>query len=369
MRVVLPELARALRDVENPTHERWLSHILDALRPYCRGALVMIQQPVLRPGATDLMHSDDTLLAARIRDTSQRLPEVATTASTHVAFAGRLRNLTAAMPESPRRVLLGELGEWGVSDLGGILANHGPPSALTTLSILWPFPKGQKGRAQPEPEGLRFLLPELWHGLGLRERAARNTLSAQSGSGGNTLWDDLLHGEATVVGRHGDTRQGAWLVGGRPDPRRLLTVRERFTIERASRGASNKEVAFELGVTVGSVGSHLTRALRKLEVHSRAELCALAAAAHAAAPDFPEANSRGPFVLPRVAYSGGLRSSQQRLLMHVTHGLSNRAIAAIEGISHHTVRNRLDLLMRRFQARSRSELVIRAGGHASSAGT
>ncbi len=352
MRVVLPELTRALRAVEHPTHDRWLAHILDALRPSCRGALVMIQQPVLRPGATDVMLSDDTLLAAKIRDTSQRLPEVATTASTHMVFAGRLRGLTAALPASSRRELLGELGEWGVSDLGGILANYGAPSSLTTLSILWPI---SKGRNPPEAEGLRFMLPELWHGLGLRERAAR----AQSAGGqGNTLWDYILHGEASVVGRTGEGGQSAWLVGHRPEPG-LLTVRERFITERVSRGSSNKEIAFELGVTVGSVGSHLTRGLLKLDVQSRAELCALAAAA-STTPSNPEAVSRGPVVLPRVAYTSALRSSQQRLLMHVAHGLSNLEIATMEGISPHTVRNRLDLLMRRFGARSRGELVIRA---------
>ena len=51
-----------------------------------------------------------------------------------------------------------------------------------------------------------------------------------------------------------------------------LTAREREVVELIGRGLSNKEVAFTLGVSVGTVGALLHRCTRKLGVSSRVEL-------------------------------------------------------------------------------------------------
>jgi DNA-binding NarL/FixJ family response regulator len=51
-----------------------------------------------------------------------------------------------------------------------------------------------------------------------------------------------------------------------------LTVRERSVTELAAGGASNREIADELVVTVRTVEFHLSRAFRKLGVASRTEL-------------------------------------------------------------------------------------------------
>ncbi|HMJ32527.1 MAG TPA: LuxR C-terminal-related transcriptional regulator [Baekduia sp.] len=61
-----------------------------------------------------------------------------------------------------------------------------------------------------------------------------------------------------------------------------LTVRKRSVSELGARGATNREIADELVVTVRTVEFHLSRAFRKLGVASRTELDR--ALAQAAAP-------------------------------------------------------------------------------------
>jgi Response regulator containing a CheY-like receiver domain and an HTH DNA-binding domain len=51
-----------------------------------------------------------------------------------------------------------------------------------------------------------------------------------------------------------------------------LTPTERRVAERVSAGASNKQVATALFVSVKTVEGTLTRVYAKLDVHSRAEL-------------------------------------------------------------------------------------------------
>jgi DNA-binding NarL/FixJ family response regulator len=59
--------------------------------------------------------------------------------------------------------------------------------------------------------------------------------------------------------------------------RSRLSARERGVVTHASRGSSNKAIAIDLGVALGSVSSSLSSALRKMGVGSRANLVALAA--------------------------------------------------------------------------------------------
>ncbi|MHB8420568.1 MAG: response regulator transcription factor [Myxococcales bacterium] len=56
---------------------------------------------------------------------------------------------------------------------------------------------------------------------------------------------------------------------------RTLTERERQIVSHVAMGHSNKLVAYELGLSVGSVGAYLNRAMRKLGLRSRLELARL----------------------------------------------------------------------------------------------
>jgi len=53
---------------------------------------------------------------------------------------------------------------------------------------------------------------------------------------------------------------------------RLLTPRERAVVELAALGRSNKAIAYELGLSAGTVGNYLMRAQRKLGARSRVAL-------------------------------------------------------------------------------------------------
>ncbi len=56
------------------------------------------------------------------------------------------------------------------------------------------------------------------------------------------------------------------------DPLALLTVREREVVEQATRGHTNKVIAYEVGLTSSTVGVLLHRAAKKLGAQSREEL-------------------------------------------------------------------------------------------------
>ncbi|MDP8908360.1 MAG: helix-turn-helix transcriptional regulator, partial [Chloroflexota bacterium] len=59
-----------------------------------------------------------------------------------------------------------------------------------------------------------------------------------------------------------------------------LTVSERGVVELAACGRTNRQIATQLHVTTSTVEFHLTRAYRKLDVHSRRELEPLLAGEH-----------------------------------------------------------------------------------------
>lgn len=59
---------------------------------------------------------------------------------------------------------------------------------------------------------------------------------------------------------------------GNPIPAPGLTTRERLTVQRIAEGASNKRIAADLGVSVKTVETHRSAAMRKLGAKSMAEL-------------------------------------------------------------------------------------------------
>src|SRR5688572_17586525 len=71
-----------------------------------------------------------------------------------------------------------------------------------------------------------------------------------------------------------------------PKPRRgpslVPTARENQVIECVKRGLPNKVIAFEIGITVGTVKAHLFSIFSKLGVSNRTELALRAVAVNAA---------------------------------------------------------------------------------------
>lgn len=88
-------------------------------------------------------------------------------------------------------------------------------------------------------------------------------------------WKALVDGRWTLVDQFDSDGRRYWVAHPNspraPDPRRL-TLRERQIAAFAAMGQSQKEIAYSLGVTLGTVGNHLSRAMQKLGVGSRVEL-------------------------------------------------------------------------------------------------
>ncbi len=116
-------------------------------------------------------------------------------------------------------------------------------------------------------------------------------------------WRALTEGRWSLVDRF--ESDGRHFLIARPNaPRptvgaRGLTAREACIVALAARGRSNKLIAYELGLSIGTVGTLLSRAARKLGVRSRAQLViewnTRARLAHEAAKETgSEATDRSP---------------------------------------------------------------------------
>jgi DNA-binding CsgD family transcriptional regulator len=93
-----------------------------------------------------------------------------------------------------------------------------------------------------------------------------------------SIWKGLCSGRWSLVDRfESDGRR--YVVAFRNDPSvrdpRALTPRERQIATHAALGYSNKLIAYALGLSISTVGWHLSRAMRKLGAASRADLVRL----------------------------------------------------------------------------------------------
>jgi len=88
-------------------------------------------------------------------------------------------------------------------------------------------------------------------------------------------WQALVSGRWSLVDRF--ESDGRTFLIAKPNPPRppavdRLTPRERAVVALAALGRSNKLIAYELGLSLGSVGTYLQRAQRRLGVSSRSAL-------------------------------------------------------------------------------------------------
>lgn len=101
---------------------------------------------------------------------------------------------------------------------------------------------------------------------------ARGRLRREDPHEAIALWRALVAGRWSLIDRF-DSDGRRFLVAHRNDARvpdkRGLTARERQVLAHASLGHSNKAIAYELGLSVSTVGTHLARARAKLELLSR----------------------------------------------------------------------------------------------------
>jgi DNA-binding NarL/FixJ family response regulator len=88
-------------------------------------------------------------------------------------------------------------------------------------------------------------------------------------------WCALVHARWSVVDRFDSDGRSYWIIKPKPPQAyhpRPLTARQREIVALAARGHSNKVIAYELGLAVGTVGNYLMRIQRKLGARSRIAL-------------------------------------------------------------------------------------------------
>ncbi len=144
--------------------------------------------------------------------------------------------------------------------------------------------RNQEGEAVLSPTG------KLEHAVGaateksartlLREAAllretARGRVRRRDPEAAVEMWRALVAGRWSIVDRF-DRDGRRFLIAHENEPHvaepRALTARERQVVTYAAIGHSNKLMAYELGISVGSVSAYLTQAMRKLGISSRVDL-------------------------------------------------------------------------------------------------
>lgn len=167
---------------------------------------------------------------------------------------------------------------------------------------------------------------------------------------GTELWTALLAGHLSVIPR-GDR----YLVLDNPTsshPLRALTARESAVLTRASRGATPKQICYALGISPSQVSSSLQSAAAKVGVLSRTELVRLAALL-----------TRDP---RELLDAPALTEAEGEVLNLLERGLDNQQIATIRMRSVRTIANQVAALLRKMNATSRRQLVVRSAARRAS---
>lgn len=178
------------------------------------------------------------------------------------------------------------------------------------------------------------------------------------------LWQGLVAGEWSLVDHweRGGRRYVA-AYRNRPELRdpRALTASECATLKYLALGATNKEIAFALGLPAGTVSSSVTNVLRKLRVKRRVDLAVLADPSRMVRLDVGVADTEvGVLVVdarPRGAAAEALSASELEVTSYVARGWSNDRIAAERQVSPRTVANQLRSIYAKLGVTSRSQLV------------
>ncbi|MBX3230880.1 MAG: helix-turn-helix transcriptional regulator [Labilithrix sp.] len=177
-------------------------------------------------------------------------------------------------------------------------------------------------------------------------------------------WEALLSGRYSLVDRF-ESDQRRYVVAyvnepGVVDPRGL-TDAEAVVAGWAARGHSEKLIAYELGVAIGTVSGLLARAYRKLGVRSRGELVQLLRVpTDVEAAALPDGGDILVFSAPEVAMPepvlGRLTDAERDVAQRVARGERNARIAAARGVSERTIAKQLTRIYAKLGVDSRAGL-------------
>lgn len=193
---------------------------------------------------------------------------------------------------------------------------------------------------------------------------ARGELRTRDPIAAMDLWKGLVSGRWSLIERV-ESDGTTTLVAHEnephtPDPRGL-SPRERAIVELALTGASNKHIAYTLGLGPGTVAKHLQRASAKLGVDSRVELMRIGGLGRAEAPRAVLRGEKlGLLVLGNTAATQALPLTQAErdVAMLIAQGLTNAEIAARRGSAERTVANQVASIYEKTGVGSRAELTL-----------
>ena len=193
---------------------------------------------------------------------------------------------------------------------------------------------------------------------------ARGALRRRDGDEALDAWTALVDGRWSLIDRfESDGKRFMVAVENPPgvgDPRQL-TPMERSVTQLAAHGHSNKLAAYQLGITVGSVGAYLSAAMRKLNIRSRVALVVQVQAMNKASiarlafgdDEIMVASGTPPAVDAR------LTRGERAVVVGVLDGLSNVEIAQRRDVSERTIASQLAGVYRKLGVGSRGELAAR----------
>ncbi len=225
-------------------------------------------------------------------------------------------------------------------------------------------PSGKVAHAEGSPRQDRSARDALIDSVRRMERA-RTAKERKDPERALDLWRGLVAGEWSLVEKwESDGKRYLAAYRNRPDIRdpRSLTPHEAMVLRYVSLGASNKEVAFALGLSVGSVGSAVSQLLRKFGCKRRTDLLAFASPETAIRMSLP-LGARDEVAILALPSSRNERArrkltiTEQEVAERVIAGSSTAAIARARQTSAHTVSNQIRGMFTKLGVRSRAELV------------
>lgn len=173
-------------------------------------------------------------------------------------------------------------------------------------------------------------------------------------------WTALVEGRWSLVDRF-ESDGKRFLVAvqnaaNAPDPR-ALDNDERPILHFVAMGHTNKLIAYELGLPLGTVATRLGSVMRKLGVRSRVEIIERYTALRAA--QLSELDDlRAIRIDPKTERTQSLTSAEADVAQRAARGESTKRIAKARGCSPRTVENLLGRVYAKLDVTSRSQLAL-----------
>jgi DNA-binding NarL/FixJ family response regulator len=178
------------------------------------------------------------------------------------------------------------------------------------------------------------------------------------------LWEGLVAGEWSLVDQweRGGRRYVA-AYRNRPSVRdpRACTPTERAVLRYLALGATNKDIAYALGLPAGTVSTSVSRIMRKLRIHRRVDLAVFADPSRLARIDLAidTGGELGVLALdarPLGAAAASLSAAELEVAAYVMRGFANDRIARERRVSMRTIANQLRSIYGKLGITNRNQL-------------